>query len=65
MDSLRREVRYRLESGNVLRSQPVAVLSKFYAPEEWCSLVEQLELLDIRLHDRLGELLGREEWPND
>jgi hypothetical protein len=54
-----------LERGTISRHQPIYSLANYIPPREWLSVEKQLEEKDFLLRDRIGDLLGAENWEND
>ncbi len=65
MDLLQDEVRHLVERGTVNRQQPIYTLCKYIPAREWACVEDELEDCDFLLRDRIGDLLGHEEWTND
>jgi len=65
MDLLQDEVRHLVERGTVNRQQPIYTLCKYIPAREWACVEDELEECDFLLRDRIGDLLGHEEWDND
>jgi hypothetical protein len=65
LDFIRDEIRGLLERGIISRHQPIYSLAKYIPPREWLSVEKQLEEKDYLLRDRIGDLLGAENWDND
>jgi hypothetical protein len=65
MDLLQDEVRHLVERGTVNRQQPIYTLGKYIPAREWACVEDELEECDFLLRDRIGDLLGHEEWDND
>jgi hypothetical protein len=65
MSGIRAEVRYLLSEGRLRRGQPVSVLCEFFSAQEWKAIAEELELAGIQPHERLTDLIGPEDWPDD
>lgn len=65
LDFIRDEIRALLERGTISRHQPIYSLANFIPPREWLSVEKQLEDKDFLLRDRIGDLLGVENWDND
>lgn len=65
MDLLQDEARQLVQKGVVSRHQPIYVLCKYIPAREWACVEGELEKCDFLLRDRIGDLLGREEWDND
>ncbi len=65
MDLLQDEARQLVQKGVVSRHQPIYVLCKYIPAREWACAEGVLENNDFLLRDRIGDLLGREDWEND
>ncbi len=65
LDLLQDEVRHLVQRGTVNRQQPIYTLCKYIPAREWACVEEELETCDFLLRDRIGDLLGHEEWNND
>lgn len=65
MDLLQDEARQLVQKGIVSRQQPIYVLCKYIPAREWACVECELERCDFLLRDRIGDLLGHEEWEND
>lgn len=65
MDLLQDEARQLVQKGVISRNQPIYVLCRYIPAREWASIECVLEDNDFLLRDRIGDLLGREEWEND
>ncbi|MBW4654180.1 MAG: DUF4327 family protein [Kaiparowitsia implicata GSE-PSE-MK54-09C] len=65
MNVLQDEARQLVQKGVVSRNQPIYVLCKYIPAREWACVECELEQFDFLLRDRIGDLLGREEWDND
>lgn len=65
MDLLQDEVRHLVQRGTVNRQQPIYTLCKYISAREWACVEEELEECDFLLRDRIGDLIGHEEWDND
>ncbi|MBE9179786.1 DUF4327 family protein [Oculatella sp. LEGE 06141] len=59
------EARQLVQKGVVSRQQPIYSLCKFIPAREWAMIEVELERSDYLLRDRIGDLLGREDWEND
>ena len=51
--------------GVVSRQQPIYSLCQYIPVREWVCVESELEKCDFLLRDRIGDLIGREEWDND
>ncbi|MBD1911537.1 MULTISPECIES: DUF4327 family protein [unclassified Leptolyngbya] len=65
MELLQDEARHLVHQGIVSRQQPIYVLCKYIPAREWAHVECELERCDFLLRDRIGDLLGREDWEND
>lgn len=65
MELIQDEVRNLVHSGVISRQQPIYVLCKYIPAREWAYVECELERSNFLLRDRIGDLLGREEWDND
>jgi hypothetical protein len=59
------EARQLVHSGVISRQQPIYVLCKYIPAREWAYVEAELEKSNYLLRDRVGDLLGREDWEND
>ena len=59
------EARRLVERGMIGRQQPIYTLCQFIPAREWVCVESELEKCDFLLRDRIGDLIGREEWDND
>jgi hypothetical protein len=59
------EARQLVERGMIGRQQPIYTLCQFIPAREWVCVECELEKCDFLLRDRIGDLIGREEWDND
>jgi hypothetical protein len=62
---IREEARSLVQKGLVSRQQPIYILCQFIPPREWACVEGELERCNFLLRDRIGDLMGREEWDND
>lgn len=65
MTLLKDEARHLVDKGIVSRHQPIYVLCQYIPAREWSGVECVLEDHDFLLRDRIGDLLGREDWDND
>jgi hypothetical protein len=65
IDVIQDEARTLVEKGVVSRQQPLYALCQYIPPREWVCVECELERCDYLLRDRIGDLLGHEEWEND
>ncbi|NJO21477.1 MAG: DUF4327 family protein [Spirulinaceae cyanobacterium RM2_2_10] len=62
---IRDEARQLVDGGLVSRQQPIYVLCKYIPAREWVCVEYELEKCDYLLRDRIGDLIGAEQWDND
>ncbi len=62
---LQDEARQLVQKGVVSRNQPIYALCRYIPAREWACVECELEQFDFLLRDRIGDLLGQEEWDND
>ncbi|MFE1745858.1 DUF4327 family protein [Coleofasciculus sp. H7-2] len=65
IDVLQEEARHLVGKGIVTRQQPIYVLCQYIPAREWVCVECELERCNILLRDRIGDLMGQEEWEND
>jgi hypothetical protein len=65
MDFIRDEARQLVQQGVISRHQPIYVLCQYIPAREWAWVECELEKSNFLLRDRVGDLLGREDWDND
>ncbi len=65
IEFIRDEARHLVHRGLVSRQQPIYVLCQHIPAREWSCVEFELEKNSFLLRDRIGDLLGREEWDND
>ncbi|MBD1837537.1 DUF4327 family protein [Coleofasciculus sp. FACHB-64] len=65
IDVLQEEARQLVEKGIVTRQQPIYVLCQYIPAREWVCVECELERCNILLRDRIGDLMGQEQWEND
>lgn len=65
MQFIQDEARQLVQQGVVSRNQPIYVLCQYIPAREWASVETELEKSSYLLRDRIGDLLGREDWEND
>jgi hypothetical protein len=65
IDVIQDEARNLVERGIVSRQQPIYVLCQHIPPREWVCVECELERCNFLLRDRIGDLMGFEEWDND
>lgn len=62
---IRDEARQLVQKGVVSRHQPIYALCQHIPAREWAFVEGELEKSCFLLRDRVGDLLGREDWEND
>jgi hypothetical protein len=65
IDVIQDEARQLVERGIVSRQQPIYVLCQYIPAREWVCIEGELERCNFLLRDRIGDLMGSEEWDND
>ncbi len=65
IDVIQDEARHLVEKGIVSRQQPIYVLCQYIPAREWVCIECELERCNFLLRDRIGDLMGAEEWDND
>jgi hypothetical protein len=65
LDVIQDEARQLVQKGVVSRQQPIYSLCQYIPAREWVGIECELEKCDFLLRDRIGDLIGREEWDND
>lgn len=65
IEMLKDEVRQLVEKGVISRQQPIYVLCQYIPAREWVDVECELERCDYLLRDRIGDLIGSEQWEND
>ncbi|MCL6434583.1 MAG: DUF4327 family protein [Leptolyngbyaceae cyanobacterium HOT.MB2.61] len=65
LNMIQDEARELVRKGVVSRQQPIYILCQFIPPREWACIECELERYNFLLRDRIGDLMGREEWEND
>lgn len=64
-EAIAEEARQLVEKGVLSRHQPIYTLCEFIPVREWIYFERELEAHEFLVRDRIGDLLGREEWQND
>lgn len=62
---LKDEARQLVESGVISRQQPIYILCDYIPAREWFCVESELERFEYLLRDRIGDLLGSENWTSD
>jgi hypothetical protein len=65
IESIRDEARQLVQRGVISRHQPIYTLCKYIPAREWTFIECELERSSYLLRDRIGDLIGREDWAND
>lgn len=65
LDVIQDEARELVLKGLISRQQPIYTLCQYIPPRDWVCIECELEKCDFLLRDRIGDLIGREEWDND
>jgi hypothetical protein len=65
IDIIQDEARLLVEKGIVSRQQPIYVLCQYIPAREWVYIEFELERCNFLLRDRIGDLMGSEQWDND
>ncbi len=65
IDIIKEEARQLVRKGVVSRQQPIYTLCQHIPAREWACVEKELEKSSYLLRDRIGDLMGREEWEND
>ncbi len=59
------EARQLVQEGQVSRHQPIYILCQYIPAREWACIECELERCNFLLRDRIGDLMGYEDWEND
>lgn len=65
LDVIQAEAHRLVYKGLASRYQPIYTLWQYVPAREWVGFETELEKYGFLLRDRIGDLLGREEWSND
>jgi Domain of unknown function (DUF4327) len=65
LDIIQDEARQLVQQGLVSRQQPIYILCQYIPAREWAGIECELERCNFLLRDRIGDLMGREDWEND
>jgi beta-galactosidase GanA len=65
LDVIQEEARRLVHKGVVSRQQPIYTLCQYIPAREWAWVECELEKNSYLLRDRIGDLMGHEEWQND
>ncbi|MEA5509922.1 DUF4327 family protein [Crocosphaera sp. UHCC 0190] len=65
IDILQEEARQLVDRGAISRQQPIYILCDYIPAREWVCVESELERFEYLLRDRIGDLIGSENWDND
>jgi beta-galactosidase GanA len=65
LDVIQEEARLLVHKGVISRQQPIYTLCQYIPAREWAWVECELEKNNYLLRDRIGDLMGHEEWQND
>lgn len=65
LDVIKEEARLLVQKGIISRQQPIYNLCQYIPAREWAWVESELEKSNFLLRDRIGDLMGHEEWEND
>lgn len=65
IDVIQDEARDLVRQGVVSRQQPIYALCKYIPAREWGWVECELERSNFLLRDRIGDLIGHEDWDSD
>ncbi|MFB2936235.1 DUF4327 family protein [Aerosakkonemataceae cyanobacterium BLCC-F154] len=65
LDVIKEEARRLVLKGVISRQQPIYTLCQYIPAREWAWVESELEKSNFLLRDRIGDLMGQEEWEND
>ncbi len=65
IDLIQDEARQLVHQGKISRRQPIYTLCQYIPSREWECVECELEACGYLLRDRIGDLMGREEWSED
>jgi hypothetical protein len=65
IEVIKDEARQLVDKGVISRQQPIYVLCQYIPAREWVCVECELERCNFLLRDRVGDLMGHEEWEND
>jgi hypothetical protein len=65
LNIIKDEARHLVQKGLVSRNQPIYILCQYIPAREWAYIETELERCNFLLRDRIGDLMGREDWEND
>jgi hypothetical protein len=65
LDVLKDDVRSLIQRKKISRRNPIYTLCRYFPDREWHCIEFELEKNDYSLGDRIGDLLGSEQWDED
>ncbi|WP_448573840.1 DUF4327 family protein [Trichothermofontia sp.] len=65
LDVIQEEARHLVDRGLLSRQQPIYSLCQYIPAREWVCVECELERNNFLLRDRIGDLMGNEQWDND
>ncbi|WP_448562794.1 DUF4327 family protein [Trichothermofontia sp.] len=65
LDVIQDEARRLVDRGLLSRQQPIYSLCQYIPAREWVCVECELERNNFLLRDRIGDLMGSENWDND
>lgn len=65
LEVVKEEASQLVHKGIIGRQQPIYVLCQYIPARDWVYFASELEANEFLLRDRIGDLLGREQWRND
>jgi hypothetical protein len=65
LEVIQEEVQCLVHQGIVSRQQPIYTLCQYIPARDWMAFECELEQCEFLLRDRIGDLLGREDWTSD
>ncbi|UZQ55972.1 DUF4327 family protein [Trichothermofontia sichuanensis B231] len=65
LDVIQEEARQLVDRGLLSRQQPIYSLCQYIPAREWVCVECELERHNFLLRDRIGDLMGSENWDND
>lgn len=65
LDVIQEEARQLVDRGLLSRQQPIYSLCQYIPAREWVCVERELERHNFLLRDRIGDLMGSENWDND
>lgn len=65
LEVIQEEARLLVHKGIISRKQPISAPCQYIPPRDWVDFASELAANEYLLRDRIGDLLGREQWYND